>query len=212
MAGPHIFVRVQIRATALSTGELRTKTVYNVYDYKRTTTSGNPSKANFLTAFKTAVITPLSNCLSVSYIAGFSDVRWLDDPLDPYTTNSSIGTGTVAGDSLPSVNNVCMRLGTGVRGRSNRGSKHFGPIAESHTLLDYLTAAAITLWGTFQAAYLANITASDGFVYSPCVVSQKNSVFNATTATVVANVVTTTTVNNYLGIMRKRAQERANTM
>lgn len=207
MAGPQMYLRIQVRGTALATGEARIKKVYNVYDYLRSASGTPPTMATILAAFKSAVLTPLGNCLSVSYVKAYCDLRWLDDPTNPYTIIADGVNGQVAGDSLPSVNNVSMQLKTGLRGRIYRGAKRYGPIAESHTTLDYLNSTAIALWATFQTAYLTPFVAG-GYNFSPVVVSQKSSTFNPTTAIVVATPVTTTIVNAYLGIMRKRAQER----
>jgi hypothetical protein len=211
MAGPHLNVRIQVRGTSLSTAEARTKTVYNLYDFRRASGSAVPTKTQIEAAFKTAILTPLAACLSVSYVKGFVDVRFLDDPLDPYQTFVDGVNGTTTLDSLPSVNNVCMQMKTGVR-YYNRGSKHFGPIAESDTLLDYLTSAALTKWATFQTAYLAGFTDGAGVLWTPVIVSAKYSIFTDLIATIVQNAVTSTIVNPYLGIMRKRSQERVNTM
>lgn len=212
MAGPHKNVRLQVRGTALSTGELRVKTIYNTYDFVTAAIVGSPSKAGILAAFKAAILTPLAACLSVSYVKNAVDIRYIDDPLDPYQTFIDGVNGGVTGDSLPSVNNVTIQLKSGVRGRTWMGSKHFGPIAESHTTLDYLNSTAIALWAAFQTAYLAGFTDASGTVWKPFIVSQYYSVFNPTTAAVVGVNVTSTIVNAYLGIMRKRAQERTNTM
>jgi hypothetical protein len=206
--GDKVYLRIQTRAHALSTSEPRTKPVFNVYDFKRTSSGGTPSKSAALTAFKTSILTPLQACLSVSYVTDFADVRWLDDPLDPYTTSALAMNGTVTGDSVPSLNNAFLKLGTGLRGQSNRGAKHYGPIAESSTLLDALTSAEIALFATFITAYLAGMTGSDGFVYQPFLVSQVQSTFTPNTANVVGRTVTTATLNAILGKMNRRAQFR----
>jgi hypothetical protein len=206
--GDKIYLRIQTRGHALSTGEPRTKPVFNVWDFKRTTTGGTPSKAAAYTAFQTSIWAPLQACLSVSFVTDFSDTRWLDDPLDPYLTAALARNGLVTGDSLPSVNNAFLKLGTGQRGQTNHGGKHIGPLAESSTLLDELTTAEITLLGTFVTAYLAGFTASDGYAYLPFLVSQKNSRFNPTTANVVGLSITTVTINSIIGRMTRRAQFR----
>lgn len=208
MAGPNAYLRLQVRAHALSTGEPRTKPVYNVYDFRRTVLTGSPSKTQAVTAFKTAILTPLQAVLSVSYVTDWIDVRWLDDPLDPYVTAALALNGTVTGDSLPSLNNVYVKLGSGLRGQSNRGSKHYGPIAESQATLDQLTSGAQALWVTFCNALVAGFTAADGFVYKPFIVSQLKSKFNPTTATVVGIDMTTAAANVILGMMRRRAEFR----
>jgi hypothetical protein len=206
--GDKVFLRFVTRAHALSTGEPRTKPVFNVWDFKRTNTGGTPSKSQAFTAFDAAIMTPLRACLSVSYVGDFRDIRWLDDPLDPYNTVPLTTPGGVAGDSVPSLNNVYAKLGSGLRGGSNRGAKHFGPIAEASTLLDELNSGEVTLFGTFVTAYLAGFTAADGFSYLPFIVSQTKSVFNSTTANVVGVTCTSVTVNTILGRVTRRAQFR----
>lgn len=210
--GDKVFLRVQTRAHALSTAEPRTKPVFNVWDFKRSSSGGTPSKSAAYTAFVATVMVNLKACLSVSYVTDFGDVRWVDDPLDPYTTTALAATGTVAGDSVPSLNNAYLKLGSGIRGQKNRGSKHFGPIAESSTTLDQLNAGEITLFGTFITAYLTGFTAADGFVYQPFLVSQSRSTFNASTANVVGVSITTATINAVMGMMRRRAQFRRGTV
>lgn len=204
--GDKLYVRIQTRAHALATGEPRTKPVFNVWDFKRTTTGGTPDKNAALTAFKSAILVPLKACLSVSYVTDFADVRWLDDPLDPYTTSALAASGTVSGDSVPSLNNAYLKLTSGLRGQSNRGAKHLGPIAEASTLLDELNSGELTLLATFVTAYLAGITASDGFSYLPFIVSQTNSRFDPTHADVFGVNVTGVTINSVLGKMNRRAQ------
>jgi hypothetical protein len=204
--GDKIYLRIQMRAHALSTAEPRTKPVFNVFDFKRTTTGGSPSKISAFTAFNTNIMTPLRACLSASYVGDFRDVRWLDDPLDPYDTAVLTTPGGVAGDSIPSLNNAYLKLASGLRGGSNRGAKHLGPIAESSTTLDELNAGELALLATFVTAYLAGITAGDGFVYQPFIVSQKKSKFNPTTANVVGVTCTSVVINSILGRLTKRAQ------
>lgn len=206
--GDKVYLRIQTRAHALSTGEPRTKPVFNVYDFKRTNTGGTPSKSQALTAFKTSIFTPLLACLSASFVMDFTDVRWLDDPLDPYTTTTNASVGGVAGDSVPSLNNVYAKLTSGLRGQSNRGAKHFGPIAEASTLLDEINSGEITLFATFVTAYLAGMTGADGFSYLPFIVSETKSKFNPTTANVFGVTCTGVTVNTILGRVTRRAQFR----
>jgi hypothetical protein len=206
--GDKVYVRFQNRAHALSTAEPRTKPVFNVWDFKRTSTGGTPSKLAAYTAFDTAIMTPLRAALSVSYVGDFRDVRWLDDPLDPYQTAVLTTPGGVAGDSIPSLNNVYAKLGSGLRGGSNRGAKHFGPIGEASTTLDEINAGSITLFAAFVTAYLAGFTAADGFTYTPFIVSQIKSNFSPTIANVVGVTVTSVTINTILGRVTRRAQFR----
>lgn len=207
--GDKIYLRIQVRAHALSTNEPRTKPVYNVYDYKRTSTGGTPSKSAALTKFLAVTQAALLPALSVSYVGDGVDVRWLDDPTDPFTSSANAVTGAVTGDSLPSINNVFAKLTSGLRGQTNRGGKHFGPIAESSTLLDEINAGEVTLMATFVTAYLLGLAGtSDGFSYTPFIVSEKGSTFNPSTAIVKGVTVTGVTVNPILGRVTRRAQFR----
>lgn len=210
MAGPSIYLRIQTRGHALSTAEPRTKPVYNVFDFQRTASGGSPSKALAYAAFLTAIMVPLRACLSVSYITDFADYRWLDDPFDPYTTVALATNGQVAADSAPSLNNVYCKLGSNLRGPSNRGGKHFGPIAESSTTLDEINAGSVTLFATFAAALVAGFSDGAGNTYKPFIVSQKQSTFSMSPP--IANVVGVNCVsvvaNPIIGIMRRRAQFR----
>lgn len=206
--GDRIYLRIVTRAHALSTSEPRTKPVFNVWDFKRTTTGGSPSKTQAFTAFNTSIMTPLRAALSASYVGDFRDVRWLDDPLDPFDTAVLTTPGGVAGDSVPSLNNVFAKLTSGTRGATNRGGKHLGPISEASTVLDEINAGEITLLATFATAFLAGMTGADGFAYLPFIVSEKKSTFNPTTANVVGITCTGVTVNTILGRVTRRAQFR----
>jgi hypothetical protein len=206
--GDKIYLRIVTRAHALSTNEPRTKPVFNVWDFKRTTTGGSPSKTQAFTAFNTTIMTPLRAALSASYIGDFRDVRWLDDPLDPFDTATLTTPGGVAGDSVPSLNNAYLKMGSGIRGGSNRGAKHIGPIAEASTLLDELNSGELTLMASFITAWLGGMTGADGFAYLPFIVSQVKSTFNPSTASVVGVTCTSVTVNAIMGRVTRRAQFR----
>lgn len=213
MAGPHKYMRMVVRGSAVSTAEVRTKLVDNVYDFYRISLSGTPVKTQAITAFKAAILTPLGAALSVSFVKAFIDCRFIDDPLDPFLTVADGVNGAVAGDSLPSVNNVMMQLKTGIRLGSNRGAKRHGPIAESSTTLDYLNAGSITLFAAYQTAYLAGFTeATSGVAWLPFLVSAKQSVMRGMVATIVGNPITQTIVNAPLGKLSTRSQTRRATI
>lgn len=206
MAGPHQVVRCIVQGTALATGEARVKNIENVYDWFRVASGGTQNKTNIKNALKTSILTPLGNCLSVSYVKNTVAVRFLDDYLDPYQSFTDGINGQVAADSLPSLNNVTFQKKDGFRGKKHRGFMHFGPIAESHTTLDYLTGAALTLWATFGTAFLAGFTDSDGNVWLPFLLSAKDSNLKVPVPVIVGNQVTSYVVNSVVGRMTRRAQ------
>lgn len=207
----HQSLRFVIKAHALSTGEPRTKPVYNVYDFRRTVGTGTPTKTAAITAFKTAILTPLAACLSVSYVTDYIDARWIDDALDPFLEQTLALNGTLTGDSLPSLNNVYVELGSGLRGQHNRGSKHFCPIAESSTTLDQLTSGSQALWATFCAALVAGFSA-DGFTYLPSIVSASRSTMKGGVANIVQVTCTTAAARVVLGKMDRRSELRRSSL
>lgn len=209
MAGPHLIARIVTRAHALSTGEPRTKLSYNVWDFYRVAGAATPTKTQIATAFVSGIAANLKTVMSVSYVTDYIDCRFLDDPTDANYTTALSQTGTITGDSLPSMVAVTLQLRTGFRGRINRGSKHFGPVAESATTLDMLTSGALTAWQTFAATYLAGFTDATGTLWRPYLVSQKSSTFTPTVATVIGNPITEINVNQILGIMRRRRERAA---
>lgn len=209
MATNHNFARIVTRAHALSTGEPTTKKCYNVFDFARVPGVLAPTKAQISAAFITAISVPLKAVMSVSYVTDFIDTRFLDDPYDANHTAALAQTGVVSGDSLPSNLAITLQLKTGFRGRVNRGSKHFGPVAESATLLDSLNTSALTAWNAFCALYLAGFTDATGVLWTPYLVSQSQSVFTPNTAYVIGNPITEITVNTLLGVMKRRRQRAA---
>lgn len=209
MASDSAYVEIVVKGHADPGTETAIKKAYNVYVYKRAATTPALNKANVATAFKTAVIDVLKDLLSVSYKADSIDIRALDDHLDPYLPVAHTADGTVAGDSLPSTNNVVMHMKTSVRGRAYRGRKHFSPIAEADTTLDNLKATPIANWASFGAAYLAGFTDSDGSVWVPHVVQYSLSAFTPLGNVVVSTPVSSVTVNATLGTMKRRKQPNA---
>lgn len=206
MAGPHQVVRIVVRGTALATGELRTKNVVNVYDFYRTSLGPATNKTNIKAGFKTTILTPLGNALSVSYVKNTIDLRFIDDFLDPFVSFVDGVNGAVTGDSLPSRECALMQMKTGVRGKHYRGFKFFGPLAESRTTLDYINSTSITEFGTFQTAYLAGFTDSDGNTWLPYLVAAKLSNLKVDPPVIVGTPITSVTVNVAITELKRRGQ------
>jgi len=200
------YVGITTIGHGLSTDEPVTRPIVNTYCFRRPSGLFAPNKVNVVSAFVAAVATDLQAVLSVSYVTDWVDARFIDDPLDPILRTVLAKNGTTAGDSLPSSSFVNCILKTGVRGRSWQGAKRYGLIAEGDTLRDVLTSAAVTKWDTFKAAFLAGFTDADGNLWTPYVVSQKNSTFNPTTANVQGYPCVDMAVNPVVGIMKRRRQ------
>jgi len=204
MPGPMQICELVTRAHGVSTPAAQTKRNFNVWHFIRTTALGTPDKADIIAAFQLTIQNAQLACVSVDYAMDFIDCRWLDDPLDPYLTVVDASVGAVAGDSLPSSNNICVRLGCGIRGRSYIGRKFFGPIAESSTTRDELNAGAITDFNSLSAAIIAGFTDAGGFVWNTIVVSKTLSNLFIPLPTIVYGQVTTTILDINLGTMKRR--------
>jgi hypothetical protein len=115
--------------------------------------------------------------------------------------------GAVAGDSMPMHCSVFILLKTGLKGKSYRGSKKFGPLSESDTAAggdDILDAGALTKWGALNTAIVQPFTDGSGVVWTPCIVSRKLSQLKVNPTTVVQNQVTVGLLRKSIGRMKKR--------
>lgn len=179
----------------------------SVWHYRRVSTIINPVKLQLANIFNTNIISKLLLMFSVRYTGINISVRWLNDAQDAQSFTPSVSPGTIVGDSMPTTNAAFLLFGTGLRGRSYRGSKHLFPIAESATTVltdDIFNAAALTYIGNLATAALAQLTDSGGNVWQPCVLSRKLSQLKTNPTTVVSNDVTSISVCKRVGIMRHR--------
>ncbi len=159
---------------------------------------------SFNTIFAESMI-PLMNVRVTNNVAG---VRPLDDPLVPEVQVGAItATGAVTGDPLSSVVAAVVQKVTGVRGRSFKGSVHFGGLSESDTDGgDELKASVITAWETATSAAFQNINDGAGNVFQLCVLSQILSGVNQTPPFFTGADVSNRIVNHILGTMRRRKE------
>ena len=186
----------------------RSPNIFNTFFYARALTVLPTSKPSFDTAFKSAVNSVIYPLLSVNYVQDYIQYRYQDDALDAwYTTVAGLTSGAVTGDIVPSLMNVSVQLQTGIRGKSYRGSKHFGPIAKSATLLDQLTSAAQSAWAVVTAALIVSITDGLGNVWVPVCLSRQppyQMKVNPTAGSF--NAYTAAVLNIDLGRQKKRGQ------
>lgn len=188
-----------------------TKNIVNVFNFQRTTDVNPLSKTNIEGAFNTAIMTPMLAALSVDYTQTHVTVRFIDDALDAPASVTRAGVGAIAGERLPDYNAAVVQLKTSLRGRRYRGSKHFGPIAESDTDGDLLVPAAQTRFNTLGTAIVTGFTDADGNVWKSTIVSSMPPAqYKVNPTTVVATIVISKVLNKSVGTMRRRKVKTVN--
>jgi hypothetical protein len=178
-----------------------------VFAFRRTSNVNPLVKANIETAFQTAIMIPVTNALNNRYAQTFNTVRYLNDALDAPVPVARAVAGAIAGDGMPMHNAAYLLARTGLRGRSYKGGKHFGPLSEADTTAgteDILNAASLILWGLVATAWLAGFTDANGNVWAPCILSRTLSQLTANPTNVVTNDVTQILINKRVGRMRHR--------
>lgn len=145
------FARVVMRGQLATTGG-EVKKCYNVFDFRRVVGSVAPVKANIDTIFWTTIAGVLAPATVSRYTVPDRTWRFLDDPSDAEVAfNSAPLAGEQdEGDGYASDSAVYYLFKTGARGRSFKGSKHFGGLCEDDTVNDQLNASGITLWGAVK--------------------------------------------------------------
>lgn len=178
-----------------------------VMHYRRTANVLTINKTNLANAWLTANRALFTLTVSLRLVLSGLAVRWIDDALDAPVLTSDTHAGAVTGDSMPLTASAYLKLSTGLRGKSYRGSHHIFPMAESQTTVltdDIWNAAALTTLGNLATGLLANVTDSDGNVWVPQVLSKKLSQLQRNPTTVVANDVISISVAKRVGNMRHR--------
>lgn len=197
-------VQIVINGTAATGGSSVTPSI-SVYSYKRTTTVNPFSKANLNTIFQTTVVVPLLAAMNVRWTPSNLTIRVLDDFNDAGQVFTIAGNGAIATDSLPSNQAVYLLFRTALRGRSYRGSKHFGPASEVDTTNDILTGAGLTRWQAVRDGLAASMVDASGNTWVPTVLSRKFSRLNELPiAFVSAEQITGVLLDLNIGTMRKR--------
>lgn len=182
----------------------------NVIHLRNQTTGVVTTEANLLTAIRTILNAVLPSALSVASLGKTAKLRFMDSPVTGYVAGTAYSAGTVTGDRLPTFNSVVQQKKTGVRGRSYKGSIHWGPIAESQTTLDELNAGAITLWEAVEAAIWnggAGFTVSGGTVWKLSVISILLSNLVSNPCVFTGADVNAMSTNKVIGTMRRRKEK-----
>lgn len=176
----------------------------NVFHFRRTAVINNVSKAALNTIFQTTIIVPLLAAMNARYTPGSLTIRMIEDATDFPTPFSVAGAGAIATDGAPSDTAVYYLLRTLTRGKSYRGSKHFGPLSEVDTTNDILTGAGLARWQTLQTALAASMTDATPNTWVPVVLSRKLSQLKTNPTTVTTTDVSSVLLDLNVGTMRRR--------
>lgn len=197
-------VEIVVKGTVTTTGA-GAKNFANIFHYRKTTGGANQTPAAVCNQFLTDVWAVVAPLLSDQYIGSESMARYLDDALEQYSPGNVPDSGAVTGDRLPTDMAAVYLLRTGTRGKSFRGSKHFGPIAESATTGDQLSTAAVTAWAAVTTALADSITVGTE-TYVPVIVSRTLSQLRTNPTTIIGADVTAALLNKTIGTMRRRRE------
>ena len=178
-----------------------------VFQYRRIATVVAPTKTALATAFQAgpgvAIIAALNNRWSEQSVT----VRWIDDALDQEVPFANVNAGAIAGDSLASHIAGFMLFRTGIKGRSYRGGKHFGPFSEADVTAasdDIFNAAALTRIAAIATALAAPIVDATPNTWKLCIYSRVLSQSRQNPTTIITNDVATILVNKRVANMKRR--------
>jgi len=202
------FAEVLIKGKDTASG-VNTRQFVQVYHMRRTAGTGPLIPATLAANVALALGPAMNAALSVDYEGDKVSVRPMDDPTVTAYENTFSYDGAVSDDRLPNFNAVCIPLKTDGRGRNYRGSKHFGPIAESHTTEDQLNGTGQPLWNDVAAAIygLQAIDGGNGTQWSLIILSTTLSDLTANPSSFTGadiNGAADFVANKNIGTMRRR--------
>lgn len=200
----HVEVFAKMIATS---GGSNNRNLSPVFVYRRTSTVNPVTKAAFESVFQSTVCIPLLAALNNRVTQVANDVRWVNDALDAPVPVARAVVGGVAGDSMAMQAAVYVLFRTGLRGKSYRGSKHFGVISEADTTApdsDILNAAALARFATLVTALGTPLVDANGNTWVPSILSRIQSKLVKNPTDVKANDVSLVLLNKRIGRMSRR--------
>jgi len=178
-----------------------------VFHYRRTGTANPLAKAPLDTIFQANIAAPIIAMLNVRWTQLTNEVRWIDDAQDQAEPFTHVNVGAIAGDCLNSQAAVFVLFRTGLRGRSYKGGKHFGPFSETDVGNDILLAPALARVQTVATALIAPLVDSNANTWNLTVLSRNLSKLDKNPTTVVKNDVNLIKINQRIGRMNSRQVE-----
>lgn len=165
-------IEVVSKGIAASAGST-SKSIFNVWHFRRTIGAAALIKANIEGAFNTAIMVPFLAAVNIRYTQTFTSIRIMNDPMDQAVDFVRAGVGAITGDSMASEDMAFIKLSTGFKGKNFRGNKKIGPMSESDstTTSDVFNAGAITRLNAILAAFLAGFSET-GNTWIPTIYSR----------------------------------------
>ena len=178
-----------------------------IFQYRRIATAVASTKGALATAFQAAIGIPVIAALNARWSEQFVSIRWINDALDQALPFTNVNVGGVAGDSLASHISQFMLFRTGIKGRSYRGGKHFGPFSEADVTAagdDVFNAAALVRIQSVATALATPLVDSTTNQWNLCVYSRVLSQSRVNPTTIIANDVATILINKRVANMKRR--------
>jgi len=204
------FVEAVIRGELLTTGG-EIVPCLNVFHFKHHSGPTTTDPLNFLSSFTGGIQAELLAATVARYTLSQTEARFMDSPAEPVGIQVVEANGDIETDPYASDAAVYMLLRTGYRGRSFKGAKHFGGLAEEDTVADQLDASGIVNWGAVGAVIedwgVTGLDDGDGNVYKLVVLQPTNSDLQADPSIFTGAVVVDVLLNKTIGTMGRRRQK-----
>jgi hypothetical protein len=199
-------VEISVQGSVVETGGTA-RNIFNVFHYYQNPNQPSPPSAVVVAnAFIAGPWAGILALLSIGYVGVQTLARYLDVTTNAFQNANAPGNGAVALPRQPAQQAVVGFFRTAVRGKSFRGSKHFGPLATAQVTGDEIAPASVAAWQAAITALVANITAG-GQSYTPCVVSKTLSQLRTDPVTIIGAAKLTGLTNKTIGTMRHRKEK-----
>lgn len=205
-----LFAEVAIKAHDAQSDAINRPFV-NIFHFYRLTNLTNTDEGALVAAFNTVMTSGLNGALSDQYLGDSCDVRFMDDPTRAAAVLGATANGGVAGDRYANLGAVVTRKKcAGARGRSYKGSSHWGPIPESHTTKDELNVTGLAAWAVLindmNTSMVGGLSVTGGDVWLPIVLSATMSNLTSNPISASGAIITEFTLNTIIGTMRRRKE------
>jgi len=198
--GP-LYAQIVMNATVVARGG-EVKKIANVYNFVRASASPPRVKANVESAFQTAIGAKVLLALNEDYTQTDNTVRWLDDATDSPISFPEANVGAIAGQRYDNFTAAYILLRTEVR--KTKGSKHYGPLAESTVNGDEIVVGDLPLFQDIADAIVAGFVDADGNAWSSTIVNTFNGIFGANPTMFGDALVQSAAVRKTVGTMKRR--------